>query len=160
MGYVHDIGSQLTALHAYTLALTSAAAGITTASTASMGQVIDRLSYGDYNSMKSVVCLFSRITSTSAAGYATVGINIEHGDSSESTSMSAFTTQTTKVVGTTSNTAAANYYGFITQDVDLAGAKRYMRQIVTITKVATSSFDTIQAEGAFIFDGASITPTT
>jgi hypothetical protein len=162
MGYAHDIGSQLAVVNGYTLALTSAAAGFTTASTAAFGDVIDRLGMaGNFQSVKSVVALFNRQVSTSGSGYCTVGLRLEHGDSSNSTSMTAAqTTETTKVIGCTSDAAAANFYTIHSQDIDLASAKRYIRQVVTITKVATSSADTVQAEGVLIFGGAAVNPAT
>ena len=160
MGYAHDIGSQVAVVNGYTLALTSAAAGFTTASTAAFGDVIDRVSMGShFNSCKNVVALFARQASTSGYGYATVGLRLEHGDSSNSTSMTAAqTTETTKVIGCTSDAAAANFYCIHSQDIDLASAKRYIRQVVTLTKVATSSVDTIQAEGVLLFGGGSPNP--
>lgn len=159
--YAHDIGSQVAVLNGFTLALTSAAAGITTASTAALGQVIDRTALtGNYQSCKNTVALFSRATSTSGSAYCTVGISIEDADSSESTSFSAFTTSKSYTFGCTSEIAATNTYGTHSQDVDLSGAGRYIRQVVTITKVATSSADTVQAEGVLIFGGGSVLPAT
>lgn len=160
MGYAHDIGSKLAVVNGYTLALTSAAAGFTTASTAAFGDVIDRQAMaGSFQSVKSVVALFNRQVSTSGSGYCTVGLRLEHGDSSNSTSMTAAqTTETTKVIGCTSDAAAANFYGIHSQDIDLASCKRFLRQTVTITKVATSSADTVQAEGILIFGGANVNP--
>lgn len=161
MGYAHDVGAGLAVVNAYTLALTSAAAGITTASTASMGEPLDRQSMGGhFQSVKSCVSLFARVTSTSGSGYCTVGLALEDADSSESTSFSAFTTATTLTLGSTSAAAATNYYGIHSQDIDLAGAGRWIRQVVTITKVATSSIDTVQADGVLVFGGASIIPAT
>ena len=161
MGYAHDIGSQLAVLPGITIAPTSTT-GFTTGSTASMGFPVDRQALaGNYQSVKSIVSLFNRQVSTSAAGYVTVGLSLEHGDSSNSTSFTAAHTTATSIdVGCTSELAAANYSECHFQDIDLAGAKRWIRQVVTLARIATSSFDTIQADGVLVFGGASILPGT
>jgi hypothetical protein len=156
----HDIGSQVAVVNAYTLALTSAAAGLTTSSTASQGEPVDRTTLtGNYHSVKSVVSLFSRAASTSGNAYPTVGLRLEESDSSGGT-YTAHTTEVGKVIGCTSESAALNSYCIHSQDIDLGGAKRWIRQVVTITKVATSSADTLQAEGLLIFGGPSVLPAT
>jgi hypothetical protein len=160
MGYAHDIGSQVAVVHSYTLALTSAAAGVTTASTASMGEPIDRLAMaGDFQSVKNCVSLFFR-AATTATPANTVTIALEDSDTSGSTSFVAYTTATSKIIGCTSGLAATNYYGQHSQDIDLAGAGRWLRQVVTVINTATCSSDTMQAEGYLIFGGCSVAPAT
>jgi hypothetical protein len=158
--HAHDIGSQLAAVNAITIAPTSST-GITTGSTGSMGFPVDRRAMAsDFNSAKLVVSLFSRQVSTSGSGYCTVTLNVEDGASSESTSFSAYTTAVSYSVGCTSQAAAGNYQEIVSQDVNLAGAGRWLRALVTVARPATSSYDLIQAEGVWIFGGASILPAT
>lgn len=161
MGYAHDIGSQLAVVAGIVIAPTSTT-GFTTASTASMGFPIDRQALaGDYQSVKSIVALFNRQISTSAAGYVTVGLRLEHADSSNSTSFTAAHTTATSIdVGCTSELAAANYSECHFQDIDLSGAKRWIRQVVTLARPATCSFDTVQADGVLVFGGGSVLPGT
>ena len=159
MAYDFDIGSQVVAVPGITIAPTSST-GFTTGSTASMGFPVDRLGMtGSFQSVKSIVALFNRQVSTSACGYVTVGLSLEHGDSSESTSFTeAYSTATSISVGCTSQAAAANYEELHYQDIDLSGCKRWVRQVVTLARPATSSFDTIQADGVLVFGGANVLP--
>lgn len=160
MAYAYDIGSQIAVAHSYTLPLTSHAAGVTTASTESMGLVIDRQALaGDYQSVKSMVAVYFVGATTQTPGL-TVTLKLEEADSSESTSFSAFTTAKTVTIGSTAAAAATNYYGKLEEDIDLSGAARYIRQVVTVANVATCSSDTCQAEGVLIFGGARILPAT
>lgn len=158
MAYAFDIGSQIKAEAGFVLRLTSAAAGITTASTASLGEVIDRLSYPG-NSVVNLVKVTAKIAST-AASYITVGIRLEDADSSESTSFGEYTTEVQKYVGSTAAAAASTYQNVVVQNVDLSGAKRYIRQVVTIAPAATCSSGTTQAEGVLIFGGLPQMPST
>jgi hypothetical protein len=158
MGYAHDIGSRVAVVHGYTLPLTSHAAGVTTASTESMGEPIDRSAMADtFQSVKSVVALYF-VGATTQTAACTVTLALEHAASSESTSFSVHTTATTKIVGCTSGLAATNYYSAHSQDIDLAGAKRWIRQVVTVINTATCSSDTCQAEGLLVFGGARVLP--
>lgn len=159
--YERNIGSQLAAVHSYSLGLTSST-GFTTGSTASMGDPIDLWAItGNPRSMKAIVSLFNKQTSTSAGGYVTAAISIETADSSNSTAFdAAHTTAVSQAVGCTSQEAAANYSEIVTQDVDLSSAERWIRQIVTIARTATSSFDSVQGEGVFVFGGLSVLPGT
>lgn len=160
MGYAHDIGSQVAVVHGYTLPLTSHAAGVTTASTESMGEPIDRQAMaGDFQSVKNCVAVYF-VGATTQTPALTVTLALEDADTSGSTSFVAFTTATSKTIGCTSQLAATNYYGVHSQDIDLAGAGRWVRSIVTVINVATCSSDTCQAEGFLIFGGASVCPAT
>jgi len=158
MGFAHDIGSRLAVVHGYTLPLTSHAAGVTTASTEAMGEPVDRLAMaGDFQSVKNCVSLFFTGATTQTAA-CTVTIALEDADTSGSTSFVAYTTATSKIIGCTSGLAATNYYGQHSQDIDLAGAGRWIRQVVTVINTATCSSDTIQGEGYFIFGGCVVSP--
>jgi hypothetical protein len=161
MGYDFDIGSQVAVAHGYSLSLTSST-GFTTGSTASMGDPIDLWAIGgNPKSCKSIVSLFNKQVSTSALGYCTVTLKLETADSSNSTAFdAAHTTADSQSVGCTSEAAAANYSEFITQDINLDGAERWIRQVVTIARAATSSFDGVTAEGVLIFGGLSVLPGT
>src|SRR5574343_822690 len=141
--HAHDIGSQLAVVGSYHLPLTSHAAGVTTASTEALGAVIDRLQFkSDFTSVKSIVGLFFQGATTQTPA-CTVTLALEDAASSESTSFSAYTTATSKIVGSTAAAAAAVYNEYISQDVNLAGAQRYIRQVVTVINTATCSSDTI-----------------
>lgn len=159
--YDLDIGSQLPVIHGYSLGLTSST-GFTTGSTASMGDPIDLWAItGNPKSCKSIVSLFNKQTSTSAGGYVTVTLALETADSSNSTAFdAAHTTAVSQLVGCTSQEAAANYSEVVLQDINLDGAKRWIRQIVTIARTATSSFDSVQGEGVLVFGGLSVLPSS
>jgi hypothetical protein len=158
MGYAHDIGSQLAVVHGYTLPLTSHAAGVTTASTESMGEPVDRLAMaGSFESVKSCVAVYF-VGATTQKAACTVTLALEDAASSNSTSFAAYTTATSKIIGCTSELAATNYYGIVSQDIDLAGADRWIRQVVTVINTATCSSDTTQAEGVLVFGGVNILP--
>jgi hypothetical protein len=160
MGFAHDIGSQIASVCAYHLPLTSHAAGVTTASTEAVGESIDRLAMaGNFQSCKSVVGLFFTGATTQTAA-CTVTLALEDADTSGSTSFVAYTTAVSKIIGCTSGLAATNYWATITQDVDLAGAGRWVRQVVTVINTATCSSDTMEAIGVLEFGGCAIAPAT
>jgi hypothetical protein len=160
MAHAYDIGSQLVPVGSYRLVLTSHAAGITTASTESMGKEIDLWQYKNhFASCQSIVAL-DFVGATTQTPACTVTLRMEDADTSGSTSFVAYTTAVSKVVGCTSELAATNYIDTISQDVNLSGASRWIRQVVTVINTATCSSDTITAVGCLAFGGASILPPT
>jgi hypothetical protein len=126
------------------------------------GVAIDRQALGrHYNSCKAVVAAcYTGAATSSAAGYATITLNFQDSpDGSTFANYSTATVPSTVTIGSTASTGAAGaVYGEIEQDVDLAGADRYVRITTVGTLAGTSSANALSLHGILIFGGADELP--
>ncbi len=134
--------------------------------TAQNGYVVDRQfqnatgDLGDlYQSAKIVV---PASYSLAAAETVTIRLEVQHSDTTGSTTFATYankdgSTAVTDVFGDTASTAAQTGNVVTESDIDLRGAKRYLRISITPTLSAASA-DTVDIAGVAVFGGGNYNP--
>jgi len=138
------------------IALTSAAVPSSSGGVTANGATIDRLALARrYYSCKSIIR--GRFVG-STVNAVTLAAAFQH--SSDGTSWDSFSTGTnaSKAFGSTGATGAQAVEDVVEQIVNLAGARRYVRQTVVPTFANATSGDSLYYGGSVIFGGADELP--
>lgn len=144
---VHNIGAYISQEKAIdNTALTAGGAGDNTEVS---GQIIDRLAYGDPQSVAILVAW--KATLAASKKLSLKSVKLEHGDASNLSDAANFATPAdvdVKVDGGSGGT----YHGCQKYSVNLAGSKRYVRLKIT-PDLDASATDTATIAAAFVFGG-------
>lgn len=146
----HNIGAFIKVLTAYIHSLT---AGAATDNVEKTGVTIDRLANG--SALSAVLSL--AYTATLAEGKKLgIGYTVEHGDAADMSDASDFLDVAAATVAT-GGAGGSTETGVLSSDVDLAGAKRYIRLLFKADLDAANT-DTATVAATVILGGADTLP--
>jgi hypothetical protein len=148
-----NVGVRLkTALGTTSVSLSQTSAA---ASTGVNGQTIDRNTSGYKRYYSCKAALVASFVASSSQRTATVAVNVEH--SSDGTSWDSYTTGTAATFGSTNGTT---HYQTAETNVNLNGARRYIRMVIGAPTYAdcSSGQGVFSGAGVVVFGGADTLP--
>jgi hypothetical protein len=147
----HNIGAFIAAVNTG-VAYNSVAAG-SNDNTEKAGAIIDRAAHKTPLSMSLLIQYLAVLAATKTIK---VGYRIEHGNDSALADTADFASLT-PAVAATGGAGGSTESGVVKFDIDLGGAKRYLRINVT-TDLSATSADTANAAAVAVFGGEDVVP--